>query len=107
MKKMSQKKFFEALEMVAEERPFILTKGDGHIRTRSGKMCPICAVAQMVTGKKYDNSNYDDAYEALGLDQKFGEDVVYAADNCPTSTDWEKARKKLLKAVGLTEAKVK
>jgi hypothetical protein len=95
--KTSQKKFFEMLSEVSQAKPFKLTS-EGYIRQKVTCRCPISAVAK-AQGIKCGKLDYEEPAEKMGFSLDFAASIMYAADN-----EGAKLRKKLLKAVGLTEA---
>ena len=76
----------------------------GELRTNF-EQCPITCVAQHEKNAVFDNGQYDDAAEVLGLDILVADRIVWAADNTPPPHPrYEGAlRKQLFAACGVTE----
>lgn len=101
----TQKQFFDALKARANSRGygFDIRTADaswwknGFLREKRTGCCPVVAVARHLGKRVAGKVSYDLAATAIGLDTKFAERVVAAAD----SMDDTPLRRKLLRACGL------
>jgi hypothetical protein len=50
------------------------------LRDEEGR-CPLCALAWAKLGQGFDNADYDQASQALGLDHDLDDRICYAADH--------------------------
>ncbi len=60
--------------------PFRLVFQGGAIRTRNGDRCPIIVIAESLTSKTYDNSEWAAAAKAVGIEYGDACEIVGAAD---------------------------
>ena len=76
----------------------------GELRTNFDQ-CPITCVAQHEKDAVFDNGEYDDAAEVLGLDILVADRIVWAADNTPPPHPRYEGplRKLLFEACGITK----
>ena len=76
----------------------------GELRTNFDQ-CPITCVAQFEQDRMFDNGQYDDAAEVLGLDILDADRIVWAADNTPPPHPRYEGdlRKQLFAACGVKE----
>lgn len=97
----SQKKFWEVL--AAKRGDWRITK-DGCIRREvrgSCQVCPVCDVANKITGTLRFGSDYIKAAKAIGLEKNFATRMAHAADDFPSSPDVYKVRDKLIETLKL------
>lgn len=79
-RKMTFAKFFAVFAALAKQ--FHLTK-QGHIRSRSARLCPICAVAKWLRiDCRITNTAWHMVARVLGLPDQIANRIMYAADNC-------------------------
>lgn len=107
MKKITQKKFFECLGECAKAHGFKINVPkcppyDGNfslVRQKKTQACPITAVCRLLTNQKASPLDYEKAAKLAGIDEKFADKIVDAADCVNREI---KLRKRILKAVGLS-----
>ncbi len=100
---MTKDEFYIKLTELAKLEPFTLLETSKSEIRQKGYMgyCPLCAVAEYVTGTRQDNGYPEKAAAAMGLDWSAARNIAIAADNWSDTTSG--TREKLLTAVGLNE----
>lgn len=89
---------FEVLRRRKEKYGFYID-ARGRIRENKTESCPLCAAASQLGFGPYDNSNYDLAADAIGLDPNTAINVVDAVDY--GQTEHQDLRAELRKTLGL------
>jgi len=93
--------FYEILAATKHRWRIESCTGEINAFMKGGRICcPITAVCEATTNRKYSIGQYDEAAKDMGLPQHITNRIVQAADNWDMGTDH---RRRILKAVNLKD----